>query len=120
MTFTAATYQNEHLASGATEVHAIVTVEAAPSNGAQQPVAAVTEKAIVLIIDTSGSMSQSGSKIRAARQAAATAISRLPDGTLFAVIQGGDFAELAYPPDGGAGPALAGPTPTRGRRPPRS
>lgn len=107
MTFAAATFQNEYLASSATEVHAIVTVEALADGGGSQPVVAAAEKAIVLIVDTSGSMSQPGSKIRAARQAAATAISLIPDGTLFAVIQGREIATLAYPPDRGRGPVLA-------------
>ena len=95
MTFSASTYQNEYLAADATEVHAVVTVD---SSGEQAGAAAGTEKAIVFLIDTSGSMNQPASKIRAARQAAATAISLLPDATLFAVVQGTDEALLAYPP----------------------
>lgn len=103
MTFSLSSYQNEYLAAGVTEVHAIVTVD---STG-EQPVATAADKAIVLLIDTSGSMSQPGSKIRAARQAAATAVSLLPDGTLFAVVQGTEGATMAYPPDRGSGPELA-------------
>jgi hypothetical protein len=102
MSFSASTYQNEYLGADATEVHAVVTVDAA----GEQAVAAGAEKAIVFLIDTSGSMNDPASKIRAARQAAATAISMLPDGTLFAVVQGTDLAEVAYPPPL-SGPALA-------------
>ena len=102
MTFSASTYQNEYLAADATEVHAVVTVDAT----GEQAVAAGAEKAIVFLVDTSGSMNEPTSKIRAARQAAATAISLLPDGTLFAVIQGSEVAELAYPP-AHFGPELA-------------
>lgn len=102
MTFSASTYQNEYLAADATEVHAVVTVDAT----GEQAVAAGAEKAIVFLVDTSGSMNEPSSKIRAARQAAATAISLLPDGTLFAVIQGTEVAELAYPP-AHFGPELA-------------
>src|SRR5262249_25058433 len=60
-------------------------------------VASTAEKAILLIIDTSGSMSKPGSKIHAARQATATAIAAIPDGALFAVVQGTDHAQLLYP-----------------------
>jgi hypothetical protein len=102
MTFSASTYQNVYLAADSTEVHAVVTVDAT----GEQMVAASAEKAIVFLVDTSGSMREPASKIRAARQAAATAISLLPDGTLFAVIQGTDIAELAYPP-AHFGPELA-------------
>lgn len=103
MTFSVATYQNEYLSAGATEVHAIVTVDAT----GEQPIAAATEKAIVLIVDTSGSMSNPSAKIHAARQAAATAIALIPDGTLFGVIQGTDEAHLVYPPPNGGPPMLA-------------
>ena len=92
MNFSAATYQNEYLAAGASEVHAVVTVTA---QGEAAPVA--TEKAVVLIIDTSGSMSQPMEKIRSARRAAATALDLLPDGTWFAVIAGFDQAVCVYP-----------------------
>ena len=102
MSFSASTYQNEYLGADATEVHAVVTVDAT----GEQAVTAGAEKAIVFLIDTSGSMNDPASKIRAARQAAATAISMLPDGTLFAVVQGTDLAEIAYPPPV-SGPALA-------------
>jgi len=93
VTFSASTYQNEFLASGAREVHAVVTVDAS----GEQPVAVATEKAVILIIDTSGSMAQPASKIRSARKAAATAIELIPDGTLFAVIAGTEVARCAYP-----------------------
>ena len=102
MTFSAATYQNEYMAAGATEVHAIVTVEAAGEQGT----AASAEKAIILLIDTSGSMDQPPTKIRAARQAAAAAISLLPDGTLFALAQCTHQAAVVFPRPG-SGAALA-------------
>jgi hypothetical protein len=93
MSFTASAYQNEYLAAGATEVHAVVTVAA---TGGAAPVAA-TERAVVLIVDTSGSMTQPSRKIRAARRAIAAAVEELPDGTWFAVIAGSDVAAAAYP-----------------------
>src|SRR4051812_4996588 len=94
MTFSASTYQNEYLAADATEVHAVVTVDAS----GEQAAATTADKAIVFLVDTSGSMNEPPTKIRAARQATATAISLLPDGTYFAVIEGSERADLAYPP----------------------
>jgi hypothetical protein len=97
MSFSASVYQNEFLPDGASEVNAVVTVtgddaQAGPTG---------TEKAVVLIVDTSGSMEVPGTKIRAARRAAATAIELLPDGTLFALVAGTEHGRCAYPPDGG-------------------
>lgn len=94
MTFTMQSFQNEYLHAGSTEVHAVVTV--ATAGGA--PVTAAPEKAVVLVVDTSGSMSQPQTKIRAARRAVAAAVQELPDGTWFAVVAGSDGAELAFPP----------------------
>jgi hypothetical protein len=96
VTFTAEVFQNEYLPDGGTEVNAVVTVTA--SGGAP---ATVAEKAVVLVIDTSTSMNNPGSKIRAARHAAATAIELLPDGTLFALVSGSHQAVCVYPPTGG-------------------
>lgn len=91
--FTATVYQNEFLPEGATEVNAVVTVAA---NGAVA--VAAPEKAVVLIVDTSGSMDQPRTKILAARKAAATACRLMPDGTWFALIAGADGADCVYPP----------------------
>ncbi len=97
MNFAAATYQNEFLPADATEVHAVVTVTS--SNGEGGPVPATSpEKAVVLIVDTSGSMGQPSTKIRAARSALAASIEELPDGTWFAVIAGSHQAFCIYPP----------------------
>jgi hypothetical protein len=93
MSFSATAYQNEYLPAGATEVHAVITVTAA----GEQARAASTEKAVVLLVDTSGSMGHPASKIRAARQAAATAVDLLPDGTWFAVVAGFHEAACVYP-----------------------
>ena len=102
MSFTATVYQNEYLHSGATEVHGIVTITA---DG--QPTAAATQdKVVVFILDNSGSMAMPEAKIRAARQAVATAISMLPDGTWFAVIAGSHIAVPMYPDFDGS-PRLA-------------
>ncbi|MGH9224152.1 MAG: VWA domain-containing protein [Acidimicrobiales bacterium] len=93
MTFSATAYQNEYLPAGTGEVHGVVTVTA---EGEAARGSAV-DKAVVLIVDTSGSMGNPQTKIRAARQAAAAAIVELPDGTWFAVVSGSHQAECAYP-----------------------
>jgi hypothetical protein len=97
MNFSASTYQNEFLPADATEVHAVVTVTSADGDGGAAP-ATTHEKAVVLIVDTSGSMGQPSTKIRAARQALAAALEELPDGTWFAVISGSHEAMCMYPP----------------------
>jgi len=92
--FSAETYQNEFLPTGATEVDAVVTVSAW---GTSKPVVA-TGAAEVLVLDTSGSMN--GRKLRAAKQAATAAIDCLRDGVEFAVIAGTDEATVVYPERG--------------------
>ena len=96
--FSATVFQNEFLPDGATEVNAVVTVTAAGGDGAAAPTS--TEKAVLLIVDTSGSMEAPSTKIRAARKAAASACTMLPDGTWFALVAGTDGARCVYPYDG--------------------
>ncbi len=93
MTFTVNVHQNEYLHEGAGEMHAVVTVT---SEGGRSP-ARAAEKAVVLVVDTSGSMEHPGDKIRSARTAAARAIELLPNGTLFALVAGNHQAEVVYP-----------------------
>ncbi|WP_454049831.1 VWA domain-containing protein [Cellulomonas sp. Marseille-Q8402] len=90
--FTAAVYQNEYLADGSTDVHAIVTVEC---SGAGQAGQSGGEAAEAVIVDCSGSMGDDG--IRAAQQAAAAALDHVTDGTWFAIIAGSHVAQLLYP-----------------------
>jgi len=97
-TFSARVFQNEFLPEGATEVNAVVTVTSTGGDGAASP--STVEKAVLLIVDTSGSMEAPNSKIRAARKAAATACAMLPDGTWFALVAGADAAQCVYPYDG--------------------
>ncbi|MBB6554210.1 vWA domain-containing protein [Nonomuraea rubra] len=84
--------QNKYLPLDGREVHAILTIG---STGAATAEAVPAEAAEVIIIDTSGSMS--GSKIREARQAAATAVRTLRDGVHFAVVAGTERAKVVYP-----------------------
>lgn len=102
MTFIVDVHQNEDLPEGASEMHAVLTVT---SEGGRTP-APTAEKAVVLIVDTSGSMEHPGTKIRAARRAAARAIELLPKGTHFALVAGTHQARVIYP-EGGVGLATA-------------
>ena len=104
-TFTAATYQNEYLAEGATEVNAIVTVTA--RGGGAQPRTAPVQVAEIVIVDTSGSMGVPKRNIKAAKAATCAALDCIRDGVRFAVIAGTDVATLVYPPDGRLGVADA-------------
>ncbi|WP_336204579.1 vWA domain-containing protein [Nonomuraea sp. LPB2021202275-12-8] len=91
-TFTLQIDQNKYLPTDGREVHAVLTIA---STGGVPATSAPTEAAEVIIVDTSGSMS--GSKIRDARQAAATAVETLRDGVFFAVVSGTESARLVYP-----------------------
>jgi von Willebrand factor type A C-terminal domain/von Willebrand factor type A domain len=92
-------YQNEYLSEGAGSVDAIVTVTA---SGELSVGPAQTARAEVIIIDTSGSMGYPPTKLSAAKQATATAIDTLRDGTAFAVIAGSHIARQVYPKTGTA------------------
>ncbi|WP_182112467.1 MULTISPECIES: VWA domain-containing protein [unclassified Actinotalea] len=93
--FTAAVYQNEFLADGSTDVHAIVTVECSGAGQAGQ--SGGGGAAELVLIDTSGSMGHEG--VRAAQEAANAALDQVVEGTWFAVIAGSHVARLVYPTD---------------------
>jgi hypothetical protein len=95
--FSAEVFQNEYLPDGGTEVHAVVTIscKGAGLAGHDQRDGDAAE---ILIVDTSGSMENPSTKIRAARQAASAALDEIVDGTWFAVISGTERATLVYPP----------------------
>ena len=92
--FSAQVFQNEFLADGGTDVHAIVTVTC--SGAGQAGKSGSGEAAEIVIVDTSGSM---GAGIRDAQLAAVAALDQVIDGTWFAVIAGNHVARLAYPTD---------------------
>jgi len=92
--WTAQVFENEYLADGATDVHAVVTVACSGAGEAGTSGGAAAE---VLIIDTSGSMREPRTKISSARKAAAVAIDAIADGTFFAVIAGASTAEVLFP-----------------------
>ena len=96
--FTAETFQNEYLATGVDTVDAVVTVAAA-GEAAEAGATPSTDRAEVVIFDTSGSMG-TGRKMAAAKEAAAAAVDSLDDGVSFAVIAGDHEAKLLWPQDG--------------------
>ncbi len=99
--FSAEVFQNEYLPEGGGTVDAGVTVTATGV------VAGPSEAVEVIILDRSGSMNEEGgAKIRAAREATASAIEQLRDGVWFAVVGGNNVAEVLYPWDG-SGLAMA-------------
>jgi hypothetical protein len=94
-TFTAQTFQNEFVADGADEIHAIVTVTCAGAG--QTTAASAGSSAEVLIIDASGSMESPPTKIAAARRAGMAAIDEIKDGVFFGVIAGRSQPQMIYP-----------------------
>lgn len=93
--FTADVFQNEYLAEGSAEVHAVVSVTCTGAGTVSSSDGAAAE---ILVIDTSGSMDIPPTKIRAARQAARVALAEIVDGTWFAVVAGSSKARMIYPP----------------------
>jgi hypothetical protein len=99
--FAAEVFGNEYLPEGASEVHAVVTVTAAGTDPtAGDGIGTGASAAEIVIIDTSGSMSDR-SKLEAARKATAGAVECIRDGVLFALVAGSHQAVTVYPPDGG-------------------
>jgi hypothetical protein len=91
--FSAQVFQNEFLPPGSSEVHAVVTVTSTGGPGSSG--AGTGEAAVVIAIDTSGSME--GSRIREARRAVAAALEEIRDGVWFAVVAGYDKAHIVFP-----------------------
>jgi von Willebrand factor type A C-terminal domain/von Willebrand factor type A domain len=105
-TFTAATYQNEFLPAGEDTVDAIVTISAVSDTNAPATGPISGEACEIIICDTSGSMEEPSTKIRAAREATATAVGLIRDGVWFAVISGDNTAEVIYPRASSGKPVL--------------
>jgi hypothetical protein len=95
-TFTAEVFQNQYLPAGATTVDAVVTVTAA--GGELAAAGVLPSTAVVIMVDTSGSMASPSTKINEAKRATSVAIDSLRDGVPFAVIAGAATAVMAYPP----------------------
>jgi hypothetical protein len=89
-------YQSEWLATGASEVNAIVTIEASGIGRSTGPV----EAAEVVILDVSGSMGDPPTKLSAARHAAVAAVDCIRDGVPFGIVAGSNQAMEVYPANG--------------------
>ncbi len=96
--FTAEVFQNEFLPDGGTDVHAIVRVTCRGAGQAGQ--GSSTDAAEIIIVDTSGSMGDTG--IAQGRNAATAAVNEITDGTWFAVIAGNHVGTLVFPYAGSA------------------
>lgn len=99
-TFNTTVFSNPYLPEGATDVHAIVQVEAtgAAVHGASAAYGEADGSggaAEIIIFDSSGSMS--GRNLEAAKQAASVAVDVIPDGTYFAIIAGSHVATRVFP-----------------------
>jgi von Willebrand factor type A C-terminal domain/von Willebrand factor type A domain len=90
LAFKAEVYQNQYLAQGAKEVHAIMTVSADSAT-----TVATGGRLFGIICDTSGSME--GGKIRAAKAAIARLIALIPEDAAFFVVTGSQEAVLRFP-----------------------
>lgn len=90
--FTAEVFQNQFLAEGATDVHAIARITATNAGAAT---AGSLEAAEVIMIDTSGSMA--GASFAAAQEAAKVALDVINDGTWFAIVGGSHVANRVFP-----------------------
>jgi hypothetical protein len=93
--------QNEFLAAGAREVHAVVslTSSSALAAGSGRP-STSADNVEVIIIDTSGSMDYPRTKIMAAKEATKVAIDALSEGAYFAVVAGTEGSRIVYPSGG--------------------
>jgi hypothetical protein len=89
--FKAEVFQNEYLADGGTDVHAVVSVTCTGAGEA----GTTGDAAEIIIIDISTSMGVD--KMRAAREGAAVAVDQIRDGVFFAVIAGNEGATNIYP-----------------------
>jgi hypothetical protein len=88
--FKADVFQNQFLPLGASEVHAIMTVTAAQTMGAQ-----TSGRLFGIICDVSGSME--GVKILAARAAMTKLVTMLPEDCSFFIVTGSDSAKVVRP-----------------------
>jgi len=92
--FTAQVYQNQFLAQGADEVHAIMTVTATGGTAA----ASGAKLVFGIMIDCSGSMGDSdAARIRHAKMAVREIIKQLREDSLFFIVSGADLATLVVP-----------------------
>jgi hypothetical protein len=92
--FKAEVFQNQFLPLGASEVHAIMTVTAGQSMGAQGATSG-PGRLFGILCDVSGSME--GVKILAARAAMTKLVTMLPEDCSFFIVTGSDTAKVVRP-----------------------
>jgi len=94
-TYRAEVFQNQFMADGASEVHAIMTV-AVDGAGASGPAAPASgTKMFGILCDVSGSMS--GEKIHAAKEALSKLVQMLPEDIHFFLVAGSAVGQLIFP-----------------------
>ncbi|MCX4551061.1 VWA domain-containing protein [Streptomyces sp. NBC_01267] len=109
--FSVDVYQNEFLPEGGRDVNAIVTVTSTgggtsggtltgPGVPSPRLPGQAPGSAVVIMVDCSGSMDYPPTKMRNARDATASAIDALRDGTAFSVVAGTHVAKDIYPGNG--------------------
>ncbi|MEU6993126.1 vWA domain-containing protein [Streptomyces sp. NPDC046465] len=86
-------------AAEAARMYAVLTVTVRRPGAAPAPPEATVRPRLaeVLLIDHSSSMVMPPSRLAAARAAAVSALARIPDGSLFALVAGGDRTAMIYP-----------------------
>src|SRR5450432_1928421 len=90
--YRAEVFQNQFLAEGASEVHAIMTVSV---DGAIATGAGGGTKMFGILCDVSGSMS--GEKMHAAKEALSKLVEMLPDDIHFFLVAGSAIGQLIFP-----------------------
>ena len=90
--YRAEVFQNQFLADGASEVHAIMTVAV---DGAVGGAPAAGSKMFGILCDVSGSMS--GEKMHAAKEALSKLVEMLPDDIHFFLVAGSAVGQLIFP-----------------------
>lgn len=96
MSFKADVYQNQFLAEGASEVHAIMTVTSEGA-GAGIPATAASNrnKMFGILCDVSGSMS--GEKMYAAKEALGKLVQLIPEDVYFFLVAGSAVGQVIFP-----------------------
>src|SRR5215475_10279058 len=90
--YKAEVFQNQYMAEGASEVHAIMSVAV---DGASPASTASGNKMFGILCDVSGSMS--GEKIYAAKEALSKLVQMLPENVYFFLVAGSAVGQIIFP-----------------------
>ena len=95
--FRAEVFQNQFMADGASEVHAIMTVavDGAPGIAASGSAASGRNKMFGILCDVSGSMA--GEKMHAAKEALSKLVQMLPEDVHFFLVVGSAIGQVIFP-----------------------